>query len=397
VVARILLADVEHWAERESWDHVSPLEWNHLAKQLRDFLGKVEHLRAALAGGSDSRTDDAASIIRRFELALQRSPVIVYRQDTELRYTWVYNPHPDFVPESVVGMTDAAFYRPDEFERLQGIKRRVMATGVGTRETMLATLHGTPTYYDLTVEPLYDAQDVIIGVTGSATDITALMRTEQALARREAQLNEAQRIAHLGSWEWDAVTEQLSWSPEQYRIMGFDPEAGVPSIPSAVARIHPDDRERTLQLMQRSFQTGEPYAADFRIVHPDGEERIIHSRGAVARNAAGHGERLIGTSQDITERVQAEAARAADRERQARLEGMIFTARQLADRMSDSLERSCGCMDTLSSDSATCEEMRAGLDAAMRDLRELRRLVDDAPSSDGVRFDGEVSGQTPEA
>ncbi len=337
------------------------------------------------------------STFQRFELALRRSPVIVYSQDTELRYTWVYNPHPDFVPEDIIGTTDAAFYQPDELERLQGIKRRVMATGIGTRETVLATLYGTPTYYDLTVEPLYDARGAIIGVTGAATDITALMRTEQALARREAQLNEAQRIAQLGSWEWDAVTEQLSWSPEHYRIMGCDPEAGVPSIPSACERIHPDDREPTVQLMQRSFETGEPFACEFRIVHPDGEERVIHSRGAVVRNAAGRVERLIGTAQDITERVQAEALRAADRERQARLDGMIFAARQRADRMSDRLEQSRGGAEAAAPDWALCAEMRAALDANMQDLLDLRRLVREAPSSDGDGCDGEGSERTPKA
>jgi PAS domain S-box-containing protein len=380
VVARILLADVEDWAERESWDHVSPPQWNHLTVQLRDFLHEVEHLRIAHAGGTEPRLVEAAcpSIVQRFELALQRSPIVVYSQDTELRYTWIYNPDPGFEPESIIGKTDAAFHQPDEVERLQGIKRRVLATGVGTRETVVASVSGTPTYYDLTVEPLYDAHGAIIGVTGAATDITPLMHTEQALARREAQLNEAQRIARLGSWEWDPATNQLSWSAEQYRIMGFDPAAGVPSRPAALARVHPDDRERALQLAQRSAETGEPYASDLRLVHPDGEERVIHSRGVLVRDAAGRVKRLIGTTQDITERVQAEAMRAADRERQARLDGMIVAARQLADRMCDRLERSHGVMDALPCNSATDMEMRATLEAAMQDVRELRRLVGDA-------------------
>ncbi len=347
-------------------------------------------------GGTASRLDEAASpsIVKWFELALQRSPIVVYSQDTELRYTWIYNPHPDFVPETV-GKTDAELLRPDEFERIRDIKRRVMDTGIGTRETVVVSVSGTPTYFDMTVEPLYDARGAIIGVTGSSADITALMRTEQALARREAQLNEAQHVAQIGSWEWDVVTNQLSWSAEQYRIMGFDPEAGMPSRPAAQARIHPDDRERAMQLSQRSAETGEPYASDLRLVHPDGNERVIHSRGAVVRDATGRVERLIGTSQDITERVQADAARAADREVQARLDGMIFAARQLADRMSDSLERSCGCMEAFPSDSATDVEMRVALDAAMHDLRELRQLVGDASSSDGIGFQGEASERTP--
>jgi len=259
------------------------------------------------------------------------------------------------------------------------------------------SVSGTPTYYDLTVEPLYDAQGAIIGVTGAATDITALMRTEQALARREAQLNEAQHIAHLGSWEWDVVTEQLSWSPEQYRIFGFDPEAGVPSLPAAQARIHPDDRDRVMQLMQQTLVTGEPYASDFRLVHLDGAERVIYGHGMVARNAAGHGERLIGTSEDIAERVQAEAARATERERQARLEGVIFAARQRADRMCGRLEQSCGGAEASAADWALCEEMRAALDASMQDLLDLRRLVGDAPATDGDEFQAEASERTPEA
>jgi hypothetical protein len=76
---------------------------------------------------------------------------------------------------------------------------------------------------------------------------------------------------------------------------------------------------------------------------------------------------------------------------------MTFAARQLADRVTNNLERSHGVMEALPSDSATGAEMRAALDAAMQDLRELRRLVRDAPSSDGDGCDGEGSGRTPKA
>jgi hypothetical protein len=81
------------------------------------------------------------------------------------------------------------------------------------------------------------------------------------------------------------------------------------------------------------------------------------------------------------------------RGRQARLDGIIFAARQRADRMSDRLEQSRGGADASLPDWALC----AALDASMQDLLELRRLVGDAPSSDGDGFDGEGSGRAPEA
>jgi len=149
-----------------------------------------------------------------------------------------------------------------------------------------------------------------------------------------------------------------------------------------------------MQLMQQTLVTGEPYASDFRLVHLDGAERVIYGHGMVVRDATGRVERLIGTSQDITERVQAEAMRAAERERQARLDGMIFAARQRADRMCDRLEQSCGGAEASAADWALCEELRAALDASMQDLLELRQLVGDAPATDGDGFQTEASERT---
>ncbi len=232
------------------WDHVSPPQWNHLTAQLRAFLREVEHFRGAHGGELESRPVEAASrsIIQRFELALQRSPIVVYSQDTELRYTWVYNPHPDF---------DAREHHRHDGRGVLPAGRAGAATGHqaarhgygrGDPGNDLATLHGTPTYYDLTVEPLYDAHGVIIGVTGAATDITALMRTEQALARSEAQLNEARRIAQIGSWEWNAVTEQVTMQDllELRRLAGDPPPSDVTGFPAEASERTPESAGATM-------------------------------------------------------------------------------------------------------------------------------------------------------
>jgi PAS domain S-box-containing protein len=139
-------------------------------------------------------------------------------------------------------------------------------------------------------------------------DITHRKRTEVVLQRREAQLTEAQRIAHLGSWEWDIVADRLSWSDEQYRIFGHEPQAFLLTPKSGGAGIHLEDVVRVWAIVEGALSTGEPFEYEARILRPDGEERMIHCRGAVLRDAASRPERMVGTAQDITERKRAELA-----------------------------------------------------------------------------------------
>ena len=161
------------------------------------------------------------------------------------------------------------------------------------------------------VQPLPGPDGVIAGTIGLAIDVTERKQAEQALARREQQLADAQRLAQVGSWEFDFATNRLSWSEEEYRIFGLRPDLGPPSRETVLARIHPDDRERSMMVWETAIRTGEPYAWDYRIVRPDGEIRVIHGRGAVDRDATGQPGRIVGTSQDVTELRQAvEAVRA---------------------------------------------------------------------------------------
>jgi hypothetical protein len=153
--------------------------------------------------------------------------------------------------------------------------------------------------------------------------------------------------------------------------------------------MHPDDLEPAKRRFEASLGSGEPYAVDVRIVRPDGEGRFIHSRGTVVRGADGRPERAMGTCQDITERVKAEQERAARRERQARLEGMLFTVRDLAARATRNLATSSGAIQRLSPDGAivaphardAIEAATAGLLEATRAIAELERVID-ATSAD---------------
>jgi PAS domain S-box-containing protein len=142
------------------------------------------------------RAEEALSLsLERFRIALENSPIAVFNQDRELRYTWIYNPQLSYSPEEFIGKTDADLMHPDDAARLIEIKRRVLLTGKGFRDEVPASKTGEFTYYDLTVEPLRDNEGEIVGITASAIDITERKIIEAQLQIRAQQQS---AIAHLG-------------------------------------------------------------------------------------------------------------------------------------------------------------------------------------------------------
>ena len=132
-------------------------------------------------------------------------------------------------------------------------------------------------------------------------DITERKEAEETLRESEARLEEAQRIACLGSWEWDVKTGEVSWSDETFRIYGYEPKEVVPTLDKVMELVHPDDRELIRKNMDAALYEGEPYDFEHRIVRADGEVRWIHRRGEVVREEGGEPLRMIGTVHDITE------------------------------------------------------------------------------------------------
>jgi diguanylate cyclase (GGDEF)-like protein/PAS domain S-box-containing protein len=126
-------------------------------------------------------------------------------------------------------------------------------------------------------------------------------RADEALRRSEASLTEAQRIAHLGNWEWNIKTGEVAWSEEAYRIYGFEPNEFSPTLETVEEVFHPDDRDLFRVTIDEVSHEDESFDFEHRIVRPDGEVRWIHRRGEVVRGEGGEPLRMIGTVQDITE------------------------------------------------------------------------------------------------
>ncbi|HBA65783.1 MAG TPA: hypothetical protein DCZ48_06335 [Methylococcaceae bacterium] len=122
----------------------------------------------------------------------------------------------------------------------------------------------------------------------------------------ETNLAAAQQIAHLGSWEWNIVTDELSWSDEVYRMFGFKPQQFVATYRRFLELISPEDRDFVADAVQNAFSRGDEYELDHRIRRADGVERVLHEIGEVIVNDEREPIRMIGTVQDVTELRQAE-------------------------------------------------------------------------------------------
>ncbi len=148
----------------------------------------------------------------------------------------------------------------------------------------------------------------VISVTGTMQDVTAPRRIEEALRRSEQSLANAQRIAQIGSWDLDLVTDRLDWSQETYRIFGRHADLFRPSTDVFYDMIHPEDREIVQAAVDRALRGEGSYGVDHRIVRPDGEIRTVHEQAEVIFDGQGKPLRMNGTVQDVTLRKQEEEA-----------------------------------------------------------------------------------------
>ena len=134
-------------------------------------------------------------------------------------------------------------------------------------------------------------------------------RAEEALRRSASELQEAQRIAHLGSWSWNPKADTVIWSEEIHRVFGRDPESGAPSVSQSAQLFSPESWARLESALGEAVQNGTPYELDLQVIRADGTRGWIIARGEAERAAGGQISGLRGTVQDITERKQIEEAR----------------------------------------------------------------------------------------
>ena len=131
---------------------------------------------------------------------------------------------------------------------------------------------------------------------------------ERALRESEQHLALAQQAAHIGSWERDRGSGLGRWSDEHFRLLGYEPGEVEPSFEAFIVRVHPDDRERIVSAADGSWESDEPLELEYRLLLPDGSERLVETVSRVIRDGDGKPFKKLGVLTDVTERAATERA-----------------------------------------------------------------------------------------
>ena len=155
---------------------------------------------------------------------------------------------------------------------------------------------------------VFSPEGELVALEGFITDTTERKQAEEALKRSEKQLSEAQRLAHLGSWHWDIATNKITWSDELYRIFGLSPKEFGATYEAFLNRVHAEDQDLVNRTVKRAVENSDPINYSFRIIRPDGTERILSATGECIVDGRGSTIAMLGAAQDITEQKEAEEA-----------------------------------------------------------------------------------------
>src|ERR1700751_4555686 len=235
--------------------------------------------------------------------------------------------------------------------------------------------------------PVLSRNGELVQVVGTMVDVTERRGAEESLRRNESYLAQAQRLAHIGSWAWDATGRNAVYVSEEWcRIYGFDPKDGMPSWEQRLQRVHPEDRARFQLTIDRAVVEKSDYDIEFRILLPHTPARYIHSVGRPVLGPSGELVQFVGVSMDVTESKQAEQEHERLRQELANLAHLnrVSTVGELTASLAHEIKQPIGaavtnadaCVRLLDRDQPDVPEAReAALDMA-KDARRAAEIVD---------------------
>lgn len=301
---------IEAWIEErlESFRHPSSIHVDHLGDtwmQIRKHKLEDGSTIVLFADITETkiREEKLKATEDRISLITDAIPALVAYNDKNLKFQFA-NKHFETIgldPEKLIGMTYAEIFGGDVYDRIKPHLDQALKGEIVTYENTLSLPDGKILNTQVTITPDIDENGEVVGLFALSMDITQLKETTDLLRENQIRLDNAQRIANIGSWERDLVADTVNWSDENYSIYGFDEKKDNITYQDFLAAIHPDDAERHSKNMAECLKKGYArFSSEFRIIRGDGAERVIRGDGEVTYNSKKEPIKISGTAQDIT-------------------------------------------------------------------------------------------------
>ncbi|MDP1813325.1 MAG: PAS domain S-box protein [Leadbetterella sp.] len=211
-----------------------------------------------------------------------------------------------YSPEDAIGKSSAELGLLDPEAREKSINELKISGKIENQELLFIKKSGE------NFIALASAEVITLGdrqfFLSAFNDISEIKKAEQnikqkniELENKTIQLEEAQQLAHLGSWEWDVLENKIEWSDELFRIFGLTPQQFKADYEHYLKYIHPDDRAYVNSIVQQALQDHQPYSFFHKTAEVDGKIRILSATGKVFTDGVGNVIRMSGTAQDVTE------------------------------------------------------------------------------------------------
>jgi PAS domain S-box-containing protein len=283
------------------------------AKITRDITRRIEAEEALMANEQNLR-----SVNDFLDKILENIPNMIFVKDAEeLRFVRFNKAGEKLIGVSrddLIGKNDYDFFPKEQADFFTSNDKDVILKGElnDIPEEPIDTKTGRRWLHTKKI-PIFNEEGKAIYLLGISEDITERRKIQAELAQKQAEVEknrqfllDSQSVGKIGSWERSLTDNEITASPEYFKMLDIEPHGDKTSFQEFLTRLHPEDRQRVKDTIETIKEQGGQYDIEYRIVKKDGQQRIIWAKGKAVQNTEGSTQLFRGTTQDITDRKESE-------------------------------------------------------------------------------------------